>query len=243
MITISSRRPIRKLYDLPKDPAERHNLFAGNRAEAQALEDELATLITRYRPAPPTPPKGLSRERLELLESLGYVSAGPAAGSESSKIDPKDRLLEYRLYQRALHSLETGHLNDAIPTFREILDQDPHNTVARFHLGESFLAARRNYDALREWRTVLSYDPGYAPAAQALGEFWLARGDYPRARARLEQALAAAPDNPQTLLELGITEDHLGRRAEALAHVEAACKLGPSPVCDRVLRALQRKKK
>ena len=31
--------------------------------------------------------------------------------------DPKDRLLEYRLYERALLALQSGRLDDAIPTF------------------------------------------------------------------------------------------------------------------------------
>jgi choline-sulfatase len=236
--------PHPELYDLQKDSEERDNIYRKDRAEAQALEDEMGTLLSRFTPARPAAPEGLTRENLAALESLGYVSAGPAtAGMESAEIDPKDRLLEYRLYERALHSLQTGKLNDALPTFREILASDPKNILARFYLGEGYLAARRPFDALREWRATLSYQPGYAPAAQALGEYWLSNGDYPRAQARLEQAVAAAPGNSQTMLELGITYEHLGKHAKAVACVQAACRETPSPDCDRVLQTLQRKTK
>jgi choline-sulfatase len=236
--------PHPELYDLQKDPAEQDNIYRKDHAEAQALEDQIGTLLSRFAPAHPAAPEGLSRQNLAALESLGYLSAGTAtAGTDSSGIDPKDRLLEYRLYERALLSLQTGRLSDAISTFRGILRSDPKNIVARFHLGEGYLAARRPFDAVREWRATLSYQPGYAPAAQALGEYWLGTGNYPRAQARLEQAVAAAPGNSQALLELGITYEHLGEHAKALACVQSACKESRSPDCERALQTLQHKKK
>jgi tetratricopeptide (TPR) repeat protein len=235
--------PHPELYNLKKDPGELHNLYAQDRALAQTLADRLAELRARYAARPQKTPANLSRQELARLESLGYVTAGPAGISSRAgpEPDPKDRLLEYRIFERALLALQDGRLGDAIPSFEEILRRDPRNTLARFHLGEAYLAARRPYDAVREWRSTLHQNPAYTPAAQSLGEFWMSRGDYPRARARLEQALAAAPENSRILLELGIVEDQVGEKKKALEHVEAACKLGPSSECQRILTRLKQK--
>lgn len=237
--------PHPELYNLKKDPGELHNLYAQNRALAQSLANRLAELRARYAARPQKTPANLSRQNLARLESLGYLTAGPIEKSSSSgpEPDPKDRLLEYRVFERALLALQDGRLGDAIPSFEEILRRDPRNTLARFHLGEAYLAARRPFDAVREWRATLHQDPTYTPAAQSLGEFWMEHGDYPRARALLEQALASAPENSRVLLELGIVEDRMGDKKKALEHVEAACKLGPSSECNSVLEALRRNKR
>ena len=95
-------------------------------------------------------------------------SHGPVA---SAGPDPKDRLPEYQAYERALEALYDHRESQAVTTFREILDRDPSNTLARYYLGEAYLRLRRPDDALREWKTALENDPTYRPAAEAVREF------------------------------------------------------------------------
>ena len=49
--------------------------------------------------------------------------------------DPKDRLAEYRLYERAQALLYDRRLDEAAAVFRQILARDPGNTLARRDLG------------------------------------------------------------------------------------------------------------
>ena len=42
---------------------------------------------------------------------------------------------------------------------------------------------------------VLKLDPQYAPAAEAIGEYWLEQGDYAKARRRFQQVLALTPES------------------------------------------------
>jgi tetratricopeptide (TPR) repeat protein len=53
--------------------------------------------------------------------------------------DPKDRLPEYRLYERAQALLYDRRLEDAAATFRQILARDPRNTLARRDLGGTYV--------------------------------------------------------------------------------------------------------
>jgi choline-sulfatase len=220
--------PKPELYDLQRDPGERSNVARVNQAEALALRRNLSSLLARSAQRWPTPPHEMSPEALALLDSLGYLSRDPRPQPTAGEKDPKDGLAEYHQYEKGLVSLYRGRTDAAIAAFRGILGHDPRNTLARFHLGESYLMAHRPSDALREWRRALVLDPEYAPAAEALGEYWLDRHNYSRARSRFLQALAIDPENYTIQLNLGIAEKHLGLFKEAHEHIEAACKIAPN---------------
>ncbi|HZP00810.1 MAG TPA: sulfatase-like hydrolase/transferase [Terriglobia bacterium] len=236
--------PKPELYDLERDPGERSNAARLNKAEALALRRDLASLLARSAQKWPTPPRDMSPETLALLDSLGYVSRDSRSELTGGEKDPKDGLAEYHQYEKGLVSLYGGRADAAVSTFRAILARDPRNTLARFHLGESYLMAHRPSGALREWRRALVLDPEYAPAAQALGEYWLERHNYSKARSCFLQALAIDPENYTIQLNLGIAEEHLGLFKEAHEHIEAACKIAPTtalcqPVREQSERSLK----
>jgi tetratricopeptide (TPR) repeat protein len=53
--------------------------------------------------------------------------------------DPKERLPEYRLYEKAQALLYNRRLEEAAATFRQILARDPRNTLARRDLGGTYV--------------------------------------------------------------------------------------------------------
>ena len=56
--------------------------------------------------------------------------------------------------------------------------------------------------------------------------------------------VAAAPDDYMSQYELGLADEHVGRKAEALEHVETACRIGPKAAqCAAELAALRGGKK
>jgi len=234
--------PKAELYDLSTDPREQVNLLHKNAAMAAEIQNELAKVLTRYAPAERTTPSGLTPETLMQLESLGYLAAEPRGKTEDSGPDPKDRFAEFTLYQDAFVAFLEGHTAAALPKFQSILKSDPQNTLARFHLGECYLQAKKPQDALREWTTVLKLDPQYAPAAEAIGKYWFDQGDYAKARVRFEQVVALTPESYSGHFQLGVADEHLGLLPEARQHLEIACKIAPhGQKCTQELRAITQK--
>jgi arylsulfatase A-like enzyme len=247
--------PKAELYDLDADPREQVNLLRKNAAMAAELQNELAKVLTRYAPSPRATPPALSPETLAELESLGYLAAEPRSDAVGARHgvpvprkgvppppDPKDRFAEFELYQSAFEAFLEGHTAAALPKFQLILKSDPPNTLARFHLGECYLRLNKPQDALREWSTALKLDPQYAPAAEAIGQYWLDQGDYTKARRRFQQVLALTPESYSGHFQLAIADEHLGLLPEAREHLEIACKIAPHDEnCARKLKSLTQK--
>jgi arylsulfatase A-like enzyme len=224
--------PRAELYDLERDPGERTNLLRQNTAMAAELLNQLAKVLARYAPPQRAPGPALSPETLAELESLGYLAVSGRAGAAGDRPgapqpDPKDRFAEFTLYENAFVAFLEGHTAAALPQFQSILKLDPQNTLARFHLGECYLRAQRPQEALREWTTALQFDPGYAPAAEAIGQYWLKQGDYQKARRRFQQVVALAPDSYSGHFQLALADEHLGLLPEAREHLAAACRIAP----------------
>ena len=103
--------------------------------------------------------------------------------------------------------------------------------------GERDLPEVSGPDAARDPATDLAADPGdrrrridiRAPRRdpRATGFALLERGDLPRARTALAQAVAAVPDDGEALSYLGVCLLQLGEPLEALVHLERACALDP----------------
>jgi len=238
--------PKAELYDLDADPREEVNLLGKNAAIAAQLRDELSNLMTRYASTPRAAPPPLSPETLAQLESLGYLAASPQRAAETDHgaalPDPKDRFEEFELYQNAFVDFMEGHTSVAVSKFQAILKSDPQNTLARFHLGECYLQLKQGLSALREWTTTLKLNPQYAPAAEAIGQYWLGQGDYAKARLRFQQVLALTPESFSGHFQLAITDERLGLLPEARQHLETACKIAPHDEnCARKLRGLSHK--
>src|SRR3984957_4423244 len=183
--------PRAELYDLQADPRELSNIAGADAAEARSFEERLGKLLAQFAPKRSASGPDILPLARGALESLGYLGGGGRGGGRGGGADPKDRLAEYTLYEKALAALYGGRSDSAIAGFRAALAEDAHNTLARYYLGDAYLRAGKPDDALREWTAALAFDPEYAPADEAIGALWLARQDYVKARGFFEQALAA----------------------------------------------------
>ena len=196
-----------ELYNLAADPREQVNLYGKDPARARALSGELRKLLASHAPKQTASPANVSPDTRALLASLGYLSGRPHSAAGGAMPDPKQRLPEYRLYERAQALLYERRLEEAIATFRQILARDPNNTLARRDLGGTYVEQKL----------------------------------YGKARECFEQVVAAAPDDYMAQFELGIACKRLGLSKEALAHLQAACKVAPgSEQCRRELQSLEK---
>jgi arylsulfatase A-like enzyme len=239
---IQAPRP--EFYDLRTDPRELTNIVGANAPEAHALADQLAKLLTQYAPKLNTAAQSVPPRTRGALESLGYLSGGARTGGRGFGPDPKDKLAEYNLYEKALTALYSGRPDNAVAGFRAALGEDPHNTLARYYLGDAYLRSGKPDDAVREWTAALAFDPEYAPADEAIGAVWLGRQEYAKARSFFEQALAVAPGDYAAQFELGTVAQRQGQVKEALHYFETGCRIAPdASECGQQLQALREKAK
>lgn len=229
--------PHAELYNLVSDPAESHNLIQQRPDVAEKLHEREMALLRSYQAKPfaarkPTP------QNLALLGSLGYLAGTRpnAAAPPGGAPDAKDRLSEYLRFMRALRLGQTGRLSEAIPMFRQITAEDPGNAQARYDLAECYLRASNPMAGFKELHRALQVAPGYAPAEEALGAEWLARGQFLRAEQRFREVLANDPADFLAHYDLGFILYHQGRLTDSRRHFQAA--LAASPHSAQVLNSL-----
>jgi choline-sulfatase len=236
--------PKPELYNIQLDPGEQSNLISKNPAEAAALHGELTRLLARDVSKRPASSRDVSAQTRKLLGSLGYLSGDSRPRLDNSGPDPKDRLPEYQLYEKALTYQYGGHPREAISVYRAILAKDPHNVPARGNLGECYLSSQDVASAVREWTGALAEDPQYAPAAEALAEYWVGRANYDKAAAYFREVLNASPGDYSAWFGLGIAEERLGLWQDALGHLQTACKIDANSArCREELSVVEQKLK
>ena len=132
--------PHPELYDLERDPGEARNLITAKAAEAQALRAEMSKLMARY-PAAPRDSRDdpASPQTDAVLRSLGYLARGPRHSAAGPAPDPKDRLAELHLYEKAEAAMDAGRMSDAAALLNRVLATDPQNTLARRDLGVVYM--------------------------------------------------------------------------------------------------------
>jgi arylsulfatase A-like enzyme len=175
--------PHPELYDLQKDPTEQSNLAQSDAADAARLRAELSRLMAKR----PHTTSQQSNAMKNDLGSLGYLAAGSRKTSLREGPDPKDKLQEFQLFDQALDAMYSQRLETAIKDFRQILAEDRDNLPAMGNLGDAYLRAGKPDEAIRQWTAALQADPDYAPAAQALGEYYLSQKNYAKAKLYLQK--------------------------------------------------------
>ncbi len=222
---IDAPRP--ELYNLQADPHEQRNIFRRDSPEALALQSRLAKLLARDAPPRPASPRDMSQRTRALLGSLGYLSVGPGAKLASSGPDPKDRLPEYLLYEKALTALADRRMAEAIAILHEILLLDPHNTLARRDLGECYTEQRVYSKARSCFRQVLTAEPDDYTAHLELGIVDEHLGLLEEALEHVRAACRIYPDSAQCHRELDGLEQKIKTPAKPIAHFSATTSTSP----------------
>jgi arylsulfatase A-like enzyme len=193
--------PKPELYNLRDDPSEKVNVVAKNPAEAQRLRAALGKILARYG-TKSAQPGNITPETRALLGSLGYLAPGPGVKLGGSGADPKDRLPEFQLYERAMVLLYERRTNEAIAALRQLLARDPKNTLARRDLGDCYLQQRGYRQARAQFEQVVAVVPDDYVSQYELGiaderlELWK------EAQVHLEIACRLAPGAGQCRKEL-----------------------------------------
>ena len=194
--------PTPELYDLRDDPHEQRNLAGSIPAKALEMRALLAQLLAQYAPPKPAPARGNSVETQAKLRSLGYLAPGSRPALDTTGPDPKDRLPEFRLYEKAQAALYQGRLEEATSMLLQILARDPKNTLARRDLGGCYVE-RHLWDKARiSFERVLEAAPEDYVTHFELGIAEEHLGLLQQAREHLETACRIAPEAEQCRHEL-----------------------------------------
>jgi arylsulfatase A-like enzyme len=197
--------PQRELYNLDADPQEKVNLIARESAKAGELQSTLRKLLIRFAPKRPASPDQMSPATRALLGSLGYLAAGPRTGASvgaSTGADPKDKLAEFQLYERAQVSLYYRHLDEAVALLSRLLAGDPKNLLARRDLGAAYVDQKAYAKARACFEQVVAAAPDDYVAHFELGIVDKNLGLMKEARSHMEAACRIAPEAAQCRVEL-----------------------------------------
>ena len=192
--------PKPELYDLAKDPAEQHNIVLSDPERARALRAELGKILAS-RKQQPAPAGSTNPQTEKLLSSLGYLGRGPDAGKKGGA-DPKDRLAEFYLYERASEKMGNRDLSGAAALLKQVLAQDPTNSLARRDLASCYLDLHDYAKARLNFQQVVKAAPQDYPSQFGLGLAAKHLGMTDEARTHLEAACKLAPQASQCKAEL-----------------------------------------
>lgn len=194
--------PTPELYNLATDPHEQTNLYSKDPARARALKSELRSLVASHAPKQPASPATISPRTRALLASLGYLSGRSRATAGGALPDPKARLAEYRMYERAQTLLYDRRLEEAAVTLRLILARDPKNTLARRDLGGTYVEQKLYSKARGCFELVVTAAPDDYMAQFELGIACKKLGLTKEALEHLQAACKVAPEAQQCKREL-----------------------------------------
>jgi choline-sulfatase len=189
---ISAPKP--ELYNLSRDPHELHNIYGQSSAEAASLRQRLRELMTRYQHRH-VHHRVLSPEAVSLLQSLPYVASSGSTMTRNpeSGPDPKDRIVQFEEYGKALILASRGRLSESDAMLRNLLAKYPELADVRVALGLNLQREGRQEDAVENFQKALSKDPTNVLAHFDSAVSYFALGRFPQAVQEAQATLALAP--------------------------------------------------
>jgi arylsulfatase A-like enzyme/Tfp pilus assembly protein PilF len=201
--------PRPELYDLARDPHEQSNLVdaepARSRALRAALERHLASERAPAGSGSSTAP--VPSDVVEKLGALGYVAVGGAPDRGSAGADPKDKIGEYRTFNRLLReglvALREERYADSAERFRALASNGVDSFEAHYYYGRALAGLRRWREAGAQFEQAIPRLPAFPASYLALAECRKAGGDLAGAVRVLERGREAVPTDARLQRRLG----------------------------------------
>ena len=149
------------------------------------------------------------------LEMLGREPEAAEAYRRGTLASPPFPPAHYNL---ALILCRQGQWDEAVQHLRAALEQAPEFRVARLQLGRALRKLGQAAPARACFDHLLADDPKDIEARRAIADMDMSDCRFDDAAQQLEQCLALAPNDADTILALGTCIQELGRVDEALAH-------------------------
>ena len=132
-----------------------------------------------------------------------------------------------KAFAQAQRYHRAGDLAQAAAIYRQILELDPANGPALFHLGAACEALGELPKAVECYRRLARLEPGQADVHYRLGTALFSQGKPAEAAEAIEEALRLRPDYAEAHTNLGVALHALGQWDRAIACYRRALSLGP----------------
>jgi tetratricopeptide (TPR) repeat protein len=135
----------------------------------------------------------VKKNYLQLLILKNQLDMARKLDDEILKVAPTD---EDALLCRGQIQNQEGHPNDAAQTLLVVLNNDPDNGVAHYHLGLALSATGNLQRAESEWQNAARLSPGLIEPERALADSALRKGDPTALEQYATKIIALQPSSP-----------------------------------------------
>src|SRR5262249_9835391 len=205
--------PIPELYELASDPNESQNLVE----RAQDRRRVLTAHLRGFGAALPGTPQQEDPLVVARLRALGYVSGGEPAKTHFTEADDPKRLVDLdRLLHQGVALDSEGKTEEAVDTYRRLLERRPDMMSASRHLAFDYWKLGDPQQAMETLRSALRSGQPTTGAQVQLATYLSETGGPREAIEMLEPLAAEAAPDLDTFNALAIAYARSGRRADAL---------------------------
>lgn len=225
--------PRPELYDLTKDPGERENIYARNRALANKFDKDLRRLEQVYGARDEQKRAEVDPAVIETLKSLGYVAFSEsirsgAAVDYSRLADPKDKIDLFNLYLEAQDLSQAGKQTAAIERLKRLIDLDPRVSIAVHTISNRYLQSGRPQEVVELNRKILTENPDSEAAWFNLGRAYKHLRQTDEAIEAYVKAIALNPGRGAAYHNLGVAYLEKKDFEKAVQALEQAVRLQPN---------------
>jgi tetratricopeptide (TPR) repeat protein len=221
------RLPIPELYDLERDPRERHNIAAEKPEIARELDQSLQALV----PDTDTFDANLpDLETVERLQALGYVTT-PVTTRKSEYTaadDPKNLIDISNAYDEAADLFAQGQTDEALSILQDLVEKQPRSSQAYQKLAYAYHQVGRLADSIRVLERALESGVYEMSLTALLSAYLLEADRVGEARGLLEELVDRHPDYAEGHNYLGVAYGRLGLTDESRLEFEKVIELDPS---------------
>ncbi len=220
------KAPKEELYDLSQDPQEEKNLIQEERKLALEKKDKLGEIIKNSTSPLIAEKRTLTSEERERLRSLGYIATSESS-SGGELPDPKDRMEEFLLIQRAEEYEIEEKFQDAAAIYEKILSLRPD--VATSYVNLALMKARMmDFDgAIRILEQGLEELPDSEILLSRLGHTFMVVGRVKKALETFDRILKNNPRYFDALLASAWMLDVIGQKEDAQEYYRKALEVEP----------------
>ena len=167
------RAPVPELYDLSADPSATHNLALSAKATLETMASQLQALDSHLgNELGNSAGSSLSSSEMQKLASLGYVGlqrGGAGVNASAVGSDPKEMILAINKTLGALHDLNDGKPEKALPVLRQVIAAQPNSYLAQYGTGEALIQQQQYADAIGFLHKAIELQPDSGSAHYAMG--------------------------------------------------------------------------
>ncbi len=220
------RAPKPELYNLSLDPGEENNLIEKEINIAQEKKEKLENNIEISISPIVAQKRTLTPEESQRLRSLGYISTTESRSAEELP-DPKDRIDELLMIQRAKDCESEKKFSEAASIYEKILDLRPNVATSYVNLALMRIEMREFDEAVRILEEGLKKIPESEALLSRLGHTYVLLGRAKKALDIFDLILKNNPRHFDALLASARMLDLTGQKEDAQNFYRKALEVEP----------------